>query len=575
MMRTCLEIIGIRVAKAPRFTILTLTGALLVPAASLATTSPNWLTTGNAGSSAGTNFLGTTDAQSVVFKANKVEALRILPNGFVGIGTATPGSKLTVNGGISTSAFQMLTGAGLGLVFTSDAAGHGAWKPGKPGPQGPVGPVGPPGLKGATGPQGPIGLTGATGAVGPKGATGAQGPIGPAGATGPVGPVGPAGSIKLPFNATVSSANTGFLITNDTGDAITGVSTGGSAGVSGTATQGGYGVYGSQTAGLGYGGYFLLNHPQTSVSAAALYAANQGGSSTVLGKYGQAAHFEITNPQNVDDSVYASSHGSAVHGVTSGGGGEVEQWYGVWGVNNGNGTAVEGDAHIAGTGVRGSSETGTGIRGDVISGNTDVTTGGYPADAAVYGRSATGYSAVFVGGASGSGYCAFRGGAGWECTSDRNRKEHFVAADPQQVLKQVSNLPIGYYRLRNGNPKANYLGPTAQDFMAAFNIGEDDTTINTANAQGVALTAIKGLNQKLDVALKAKDAEIAELKSAEERRDQETTELKIANVTAHREIAELRLEMKRRDEMLAALQRRLESFAPMMRNASLGSMSKY
>jgi peptidoglycan hydrolase CwlO-like protein len=52
--------------------------------------------------------------------------------------------------------------------------------------------------------------------------------------------------------------------------------------------------------------------------------------------------------------------------------------------------------------------------------------------------------------------------------------------------------------------------------MAAFHLGDDDKLINTANAQGVALAAAKGLYEKLkqdEASLRHKDAEIAQLKS--------------------------------------------------------------
>ena len=43
-----------------------------------------------------------------------------------------------------------------------------------------------------------------------------------------------------------------------------------------------------------------------------------------------------------------------------------------------------------------------------------------------------------------------------------------------------------------------HIGPTAQDFKAAFDVGESDTGISSVDADGVALAAIKGLNQKLE-----------------------------------------------------------------------------
>jgi len=53
----------------------------------------------------------------------------------------------------------------------------------------------------------------------------------------------------------------------------------------------------------------------------------------------------------------------------------------------------------------------------------------------------------------------------------------------------------------------------AQDFKAAFGLGESDTGITTVDADGVALAAIQGLNQKLTSELKQKDTEITELKT--------------------------------------------------------------
>ena len=57
-----------------------------------------------------------------------------------------------------------------------------------------------------------------------------------------------------------------------------------------------------------------------------------------------------------------------------------------------------------------------------------------------------------------------------------------------------------------------HMGPMAQDFHAAFGLGTDDKHIATVDADGVALAAIQGLNQKLTDELKQKGTEITELK---------------------------------------------------------------
>lgn len=86
----------------------------------------DWSLIGNAGTTAGTNFLGTTDAQDVVVKTNAIENMRILnTNGYVGIGTVAPVRKLhvysagnpgairnTVDGGFSGIEAYTYSGAG-------------------------------------------------------------------------------------------------------------------------------------------------------------------------------------------------------------------------------------------------------------------------------------------------------------------------------------------------------------------------------------------------------------------------------------------------------------------------------
>lgn len=54
-----------------------------------------WNLTGNAGTGA-TNFVGTTDAQPLLFKTNATEAMRITSAQLVGIGTAAPAYKLQI-----------------------------------------------------------------------------------------------------------------------------------------------------------------------------------------------------------------------------------------------------------------------------------------------------------------------------------------------------------------------------------------------------------------------------------------------------------------------------------------------
>ncbi|HET6401847.1 MAG TPA: hypothetical protein VFH95_10655, partial [Candidatus Kapabacteria bacterium] len=63
-----------------------------------------WGTTGNSGTTAGTNFLGTTDDQDLVIKTNSAEVMRVSTWGDVGIGTSSPSQRLSIcNGNIFLS----------------------------------------------------------------------------------------------------------------------------------------------------------------------------------------------------------------------------------------------------------------------------------------------------------------------------------------------------------------------------------------------------------------------------------------------------------------------------------------
>ena len=76
------------------------------------------------------------------------------------------------------------------------------------------------------------------------------------------------------------------------------------------------------------------------------------------------------------------------------------------------------------------------------------------------------------------------------------------------------------WNLKSQPATIRHLGPMAQDFRAAFGLGEDDRHISTSDIDGVALAAIQGLNQKVEEA-RAENAalknELAELKALVER----------------------------------------------------------
>jgi hypothetical protein len=112
-------------------------------------------------------------------------------------------------------------------------------------------------------------------------------------------------------------------------------------------------------------------------------------------------------------------------------------------------------------------------------------------------------------------------GGAWTNASDVNRKENFRPEDAEGALMKVSALPIGSWNYRDEATSVRHLGPTAQDFHAAFGLGDSDRSIATVDVDGVALLAIQAL----------------------ERRTREIAELREANTLLRDELEQLRREV--------------------------------
>ena len=70
-------------------------------------------------------------------------------------------------------------------------------------------------------------------------------------------------------------------------------------------------------------------------------------------------------------------------------------------------------------------------------------------------------------------------------------------------------MPVMTWNYRTQDESIRHIGPTAQDFRAAFGLGENDKTISTIDPSGVALAAIQGLVEEI----KLRDEKIAKLEA--------------------------------------------------------------
>lgn len=88
-----------------------------------ASSTTGWSLIGNSGTTPGTNYVGTTDAQALVVKTNGTERMRVLSGGNIGIGEPSPTAVLHLKAGTTAAATAP-------LKFTTQAASLIAVEPG-------------------------------------------------------------------------------------------------------------------------------------------------------------------------------------------------------------------------------------------------------------------------------------------------------------------------------------------------------------------------------------------------------------------------------------------------------------
>jgi hypothetical protein len=83
------------------------------------------------------------------------------------------------------------------------------------------------------------------------------------------------------------------------------------------------------------------------------------------------------------------------------------------------------------------------------------------------------------------------------CISDRNLKRSIQPVDPHEVLDKLGHLPISSWSYRADPDSVRHMGPMAQDFKAAFGLGDTDRAYHAIDAHGVAFAAIQALQQMI------------------------------------------------------------------------------
>jgi trimeric autotransporter adhesin len=108
--------------------------------------------------------------------------------------------------------------------------------------------------------------------------------------------------------------------------------------------------------------------------------------------------------------------------------------------------------------------------------------------------------------------CNLPAGSGvFNCTSSRATKENFLMVDGAEVLSRLKAIDVSTWNYIAEGRNVRHMGPMAEDFFKAFQLGTGNTSIGMQDLTGVSLAAIKALNQRTEE-LQQKTAEVEQLR---------------------------------------------------------------
>jgi len=244
---------------------------------------------------------------------------------------------------------------------------------------------------------------------------------------------------------------------------------------------------------------------QTTASGKASTAMGEAGSASGIAatSMGYQASANGTASTAIGHSTTASGYASVAMGQSSVASGDYSTAMGLLSTaSGGNSTAIGTSVMAAGQGsvvlgVRAtatSTANGSFVFGDRSTGMSGaIVTSSAPNEFLVRAAGGVGF---YTNAALTAGVTLAAGGSSWSVVSDVNMKEHFRDLTDGDVLAGIARMPVREWSYKTQDASIRHMGPTAQDFHAAFGLGESDVRINTIDADGVALAAVKALEAR-------------------------------------------------------------------------------
>ncbi|MEO0312071.1 MAG: hypothetical protein RIQ89_1728 [Bacteroidota bacterium] len=479
-----------------------------------------WSTIGNASTTAGTNYIGTSDAVDFVTKTNATERMRITSSGRIGIGgisspsylvslvgtaaqtiglernatTSGNGSNLTILAGGAPSGQGNRTGGDLYLSSgTSTGTGTSNMYFNTAPTNGAGNSDNAPTTRMTILGNGNIGI----GTTSPGSTLDVKGTLRLSGSTsGYVGfaPAAAAGSTT--YTLPSADGTSGQQLTTNGSGTLSWAAAGSSSGWSLTGNSG-------TTAGTNYIGTsdnIDVTFKRNATNAGTLGATSTsfGVSSSATGTSAVAIGASATANYQYSTAIGASADASTTDYSTAIGYDATCSGHDA--VSVGSNSSVSANFSVVVGHASSAAYTNCVVVGKSISAtaaNQIVLGNSTNTICLVNGASSGASKALIVGNGSTNGNGAYlTTGGTWTNSSDRNLKEDIQSINNDELLKKISNLDVTQWKYKGTNEY--HIGPMAQDFYKAFGLGTDDKHISTIDPSGVSLAAIKALNEKVE-----------------------------------------------------------------------------
>jgi len=87
-------------------------------------------------------------------------------------------------------------------------------------------------------------------------------------------------------------------------------------------------------------------------------------------------------------------------------------------------------------------------------------------------------------------------GTSWVCSSSRTLKENFQPVDGEELLRRIRGVELNRWTLIDDPARTPHIGPFAEDFHAAFGVGDDPRAIGHQDIDGVNFGGVQALDAR-------------------------------------------------------------------------------